>query len=157
MNHQAGLSQMLVLFAAVLAAAPLWAADLTAAKQNYVTLCVECHGFSGKGDGADSTSLPVKATDFTDCAKMKEVSDDTLFKVTKDGGPAEGLNVAMPAQHEALNDARRLRTWSHTSEVSASSERNSGMVALYPVGGLHRTIPAQRCCYLLDTPGMWSL
>jgi mono/diheme cytochrome c family protein len=105
MKHRVGLSQMLVLFAAVLAAGPLWAADLAAAKQNYVTLCVTCHGASGKGDGPAAAGLPAKATDFTDCAKMKAVSDDTLFKVTKDGGPAADLNAAMPAQHEALSDA----------------------------------------------------
>jgi mono/diheme cytochrome c family protein len=106
MKHRVGLLQIVVLFAAVLAAGPLWAADLAAAKQNYVTLCTECHGASGKGDGADAASLPVKATDFTDCAKMKGVSDDTLFTVTKDGGPAADLNAAMPPlQHEALSDA----------------------------------------------------
>jgi mono/diheme cytochrome c family protein len=106
MKHRVWLLQMLVLFAAVLAAGPLSAADLAAAKQNYVTQCTECHGASGKGDGADATSLPVKPTDFTDCAKMKEVSDDTLFKVTRDGGPAADLNAAMPPlQNGALNDA----------------------------------------------------
>ncbi len=105
MKHGVGLLQMVVLFVAVLAAGPVWAADVLAA-ENYETLCVTCHGTSGKGDGPYAPDLPVKATDFTDCAKMKGVSDETLFKVTKDGGPAAGLNDAMPAQRGALNDAQ---------------------------------------------------
>ena len=75
------------------------------AKDNYSSLCATCHGASGKGDGEAGAALPTKPTNFTDCAKISKVSDDTLFKATKEGGAAVGLSPTMPAEGSALSDA----------------------------------------------------
>ena len=85
-------------------AAPSWAADLAAAKQNYTTFCVKCHGVGGKGDGASAASLKTKPRDFTDCARMGTLSDDLLFKVIKNGGAANSLSGDMPAWSQGLED-----------------------------------------------------
>lgn len=82
------------------------AADMAGAKKNYADLCASCHGDSGAGDGAAASALEVKPTNFTNCAGLSKVSDDTLFKAIKEGGPAVGLNAAMPPQSGALSDAQ---------------------------------------------------
>ncbi len=66
------------------------AADMTAAKQNYDTFCVKCHGPGGKGDGPAAATLATNPRNFTDCAAMGKISDDTMFNVIKNGGAAEG-------------------------------------------------------------------
>lgn len=82
-----------------------WAADLAAAKQNYTTFCVKCHGAAGKGDGASAAPLKTKPRDFTDCNRMKTISDDTLFKVIKDGGAANNLSGDMPSWSQGFEDS----------------------------------------------------
>lgn len=95
------LTVVLVMGSAALARA----AGGSAAKDNYSSLCASCHGASGRGDGQAGAALPAKPTDFTDCAKITKVPDDTLFKATKAGGPAVGLTPTMPAEGAALSDA----------------------------------------------------
>jgi mono/diheme cytochrome c family protein len=80
------------------------AEDLAAAKSNYQTFCVKCHGAGGKGDGASAATLKTKPRDFTDCARMKTLSDDTLFKVIKNGGAANALSGDMPAWSQGFED-----------------------------------------------------
>ena len=79
---------------------PARAGDMAAAKQNYESFCVLCHGESGKGDGPAA-----KACDFTDCAAMSKISDDTMFNVIKNGGAAAGLSNAMQAWGSGFDDA----------------------------------------------------
>ena len=81
-----------------------WAADMAAAKQNYTTFCVKCHGPAGKGDGPSAATLKTKPRDFTDCSRMAGLTDDTLFKVIKDGGAAGGLSADMPAWSQGFED-----------------------------------------------------
>ena len=72
---------------------PARAADLAAAKENYEAFCVLCHGETGKGDGPRGAAA--KARDFTDCAAMSKISDDTMFNVIKNGGASVGLSKAI--------------------------------------------------------------
>ncbi|HYB89893.1 MAG TPA: cytochrome c [Candidatus Binataceae bacterium] len=87
--------------ALVLRAAPA-SAD---AKATYTDSCADCHGQTGKGDGPSASKLSAKVGDFTDCAKMSKVTDDTIFKVIKEGGPAANLNAAMPPFGDGMSDA----------------------------------------------------
>ncbi len=80
------------------------AADVAAAKQNYTTFCVKCHGEGGKGDGPAAATLQTKPRDFTDCARMAKISDDTMFSVIKNGGKANGLSGDMQAWNQAFED-----------------------------------------------------
>ncbi len=96
--------------AAVLAAilvfgpAPSRAEDGAVAKDNFKELCVKCHGENGKGDGPAASTLETKPGDLTDCARMGRLSDETIFKVIRDGGPAAGLSRAMSRFGDGLED-----------------------------------------------------
>ena len=84
--------------------APGHAADMAAAKQNYDTFCVKCHGPGGKGDGPAAATLSTSPRNFTDCAAMGKISDDTLFNVIKNGGASAGLSKDMQAWSSGFED-----------------------------------------------------
>lgn len=88
----------------VCALAPARAADMAAAKQNYDTFCVKCHGTSGKGDGPGAATLATNPRNFTDCAAMGKISDETMFNVIKNGGPAANLSKEMQAWSSGFED-----------------------------------------------------
>src|SRR6266478_5845698 len=67
------------------------------AQDNYTAFCAKCHGAGGRGDGPSAGSLATKPQDYTDCAAMQKISDDTMFKVIKGGGASVGLPVTCPA------------------------------------------------------------
>ena len=92
------------MLAAIAVAAPL-RADEAAAKQNYTTFCAKCHGATGKGDGEGAATLKTKPRDFADCTRMASITDDTMFNVIKNGGPAAGLSADMTAWKAGLEDA----------------------------------------------------
>jgi cytochrome c553 len=87
-----------------LACAPVRAGDMAAAKTNYDTFCVKCHGPGGKGDGAAAATLSTSPRNFTDCAAMGKISDDTMFNVIKNGGAANGLSKDMQAWSSGFED-----------------------------------------------------
>ncbi len=84
--------------------APVRAADMAAAKQNYDDACVKCHGATGNGNGPGAASLHKRPRDFTDCAVMSKLSDDTLFNVIKNGGAPAGLDKEMAPFGESFED-----------------------------------------------------
>jgi len=84
---------------------PVLADDIVAAKQNYDTFCVKCHGAGGKGDGSAAATLSTHPRDFTDCARMEKESDDKLFNVIKNGGAANGLSADMQAWNNGFEDS----------------------------------------------------
>jgi mono/diheme cytochrome c family protein len=84
--------------------APARAADMAAAKQNYDTFCVKCHGPGGKGDGPGAATLATNPRNFTDCAAMGKISDDTMFNVIKNGGAAAGLSKDMQGWSSGFED-----------------------------------------------------
>ncbi len=95
-----------VVLAAILGlgSAPVRADDTAVAKDNFKELCVKCHGENGKGDGPAASTLETKPGDLTDCARMSRLSDETVFKVIRDGGPAAGLSRAMSRFGDGLED-----------------------------------------------------
>lgn len=80
------------------------AGDAAAAKENYQTFCVKCHGANGKGDGPAAATLAKKPRDYTDCAYLATQSDEKLFNVIKNGGAANGLSADMQAWKDAFDD-----------------------------------------------------
>jgi cytochrome c553 len=84
--------------------APARAADMAAAKQNYDTFCVKCHGTTGMGDGPGAAALATKPRNFADCAVMSKISEDTMFNVIKNGGGAAGLSKDMQAWNAGFDD-----------------------------------------------------
>ncbi len=83
---------------------PVRAADMAAAKQNYDTFCVKCHGTGGKGDGPAAATLATNPRNFTDCGTMGKITDDTLFNVIKNGGGSVGLSKDMQAWSTGFGD-----------------------------------------------------
>jgi len=71
---------------------------------DYKLYCARCHGDEGHGDGPDGATLKTHPRDFTDCATMAKISDDTMFKAIKDGGASVGLSSDMPAWSSGLED-----------------------------------------------------
>ena len=57
------------------------AEDRKTADMHFKTLCVTCHGESGKGDGPAGKNLDPKPRDWTDASWQASVTDETLFKV----------------------------------------------------------------------------
>ena len=74
------------------------------AQDNYAVYCAKCHGADGRGDGPAAGSLATKPQDYTDCAAMQKMSDDTMFKVIKGGGASVGLPSDMPSWSDGLSD-----------------------------------------------------
>ena len=79
-------------------------ADIVAPSDLYLECCAKCHGETGHGDGPSADTLAVKPRNFTDCATMASISDETAFKVIKMGGLSAGLSGGMPSWGEALTD-----------------------------------------------------
>lgn len=99
-----GFTAVVLASSLLLAPALLRADDGAVAKDNFNELCVKCHGENGKGDGPAASTLETKPGDLTDCARMARLSDDVMFKVIRDGGPAAGLNRAMSRFGDGMED-----------------------------------------------------
>ena len=74
------------------------------AADNYRTYCTQCHGKDGNGNGINSRDMSVQPRDHTDAKAMSGRSDDTLFKVIKEGGPSIEKSVLMPTWGDTLSD-----------------------------------------------------
>lgn len=94
------MKKYLVLTAATLALTSLtgFADDSNPAQGNWDRHCKKCHGATGAGDTALGKKLNIK--DYTKAESLAEVSDEDLFKMTKDG--VEGTK--MPGFADKLSD-----------------------------------------------------
>ena len=87
---------------AALGLAPAQAADRAA--DNYRTYCVQCHGIDGNGQGINKRDMSVQPRDHTDAKAMSGRSDETIFKVIKEGGPSIDKSVLMPPWVDTFSD-----------------------------------------------------
>jgi mono/diheme cytochrome c family protein len=78
--------------------------DVSPADQ-YKVYCAKCHGPAGHGDGANASTLKTRPRDFSDCATMTKISDDTMFMAIKQGGAAVNLPGDMPPWGQAFEDS----------------------------------------------------
>jgi mono/diheme cytochrome c family protein len=77
-------------------------AQAQSAADVYTQRCAACHGPAGKGDGPAAKMLKPGPAPFS--TSLPDQTDDWIAKVIKQGGPAEGLSVAMPAQPNLSDD-----------------------------------------------------
>ena len=70
----------------------------------YSRYCMFCHGESGKGDGLNAFSIPVKPFNLSNRELMDRKSDDELEKAITLGGVPQGLSNYMPSFGNTLSD-----------------------------------------------------
>lgn len=95
------MKQLLLLSVAILFAAAV-TASAADAKANYEKHCAKCHGKEGKGDTKMGQKLGAK--DYTDPKVQAAVTDEAMFKATKDGFKDKDGKVLMKPS-EDLSDA----------------------------------------------------
>ena len=70
----------------------------------YQHYCSRCHGEEGDGNGFNATLLEVPPRDFTDPQFRRPVTEEHLRRVIREGGPAVGKSVLMPAWGRTLSE-----------------------------------------------------
>lgn len=95
-------NKFLFALVALLLAMPAHAKE--SAADNYKTYCVQCHGMKGNGNGINVRDMSVQPRDHTDAKAMSGRSDDTLFKVIKEGGPSIDKSILMPPWGDTFSD-----------------------------------------------------
>lgn len=79
-------------------------ADIEAGKALYEQRCAPCHGPDGKANTPTAQALQPPPRDHTDGVYMNGLSDNHLFRVIKEGGPAVGKSPIMPPQFDLKDD-----------------------------------------------------
>lgn len=93
-----------LLFAMLLACIAFEAQAKETASDNYRAYCVQCHGMNGDGKGVNIRDMSVQPRDHTDAKAMSARSDDSLFKVIKEGGTSVSKSILMPTWEGTLSD-----------------------------------------------------
>lgn len=93
-----------LLLVILLAALSVPAQAKETAADNYKAYCVQCHGMEGNGKGVNIRDMSVMPRDHTDAKAMSGRSDETLFKVIKEGGPSIEKSVLMPPWDGVFSD-----------------------------------------------------
>jgi cytochrome c oxidase cbb3-type subunit III len=73
---------------------------------DYATYCAPCHGIRGDGDGPLAHMLVPRPVRHTDASRMNALSDEYLFRLLKEGGPALGKSPLMGAWGRTLSEHR---------------------------------------------------
>ncbi|MBI2319642.1 MAG: cytochrome c [Betaproteobacteria bacterium] len=73
-------------------------------REHYATYCTPCHGTRGEGDGPLADVLVPRPARHSDAAFMNSLSDEHLFRLLKDGGPALGKSPLMGVWSRILSD-----------------------------------------------------
>jgi cytochrome c oxidase cbb3-type subunit 3 len=80
------------------------AGDPVRGGEDYATYCAACHGATGNGDGPMAAMMDRKPARHADGAHMNTLSDDFLFRIIRDGGPALGKSDMMTAWGGTLSE-----------------------------------------------------
>jgi len=104
---------------AALNLAPASAADRAA--DSYRTYCVQCHGIDGNGQGINKRDMSVQPRDHTDAKAMSGRSDETIFKVIKEGGPSIDKSVLMPPWGDTFSDEEIRELVAHLRKLCKCS------------------------------------
>ncbi|MGK7345147.1 MAG: c-type cytochrome [Candidatus Nitrospinota bacterium M3_3B_026] len=89
---------------AVLIAGLASPAHAESAADNYKLFCWQCHGSAGTGKGINAPHLAVQPRNHTSAKDMGELTEETVFKAIKLGGPAVGKSAQMPPWGGVMTD-----------------------------------------------------
>lgn len=81
-------------------------ADPARGATQYAMLCASCHGARGDADTPVAQTLDPKPARHSNGEYMNALSDEHLFRVIQQGGPAVGKSPLMAAWGGALSDAQ---------------------------------------------------
>jgi len=88
------------------AAQPAATPDATQGAALYAANCASCHGAAGAGDGPAGAALVPRPARHDDGAYMNALTNEHLFRVVKEGGPAVGKSPMMAPWGGMLGDAQ---------------------------------------------------
>ncbi|MFN2275492.1 MAG: c-type cytochrome [Anaerolineales bacterium] len=77
---------------------------IAAGSQAYASLCSQCHGSQGAGDGPAGAGVDPMPGDLTDSARMPTLSDGYLFWRISEGGSFDPFNSLMPSWGTLLSE-----------------------------------------------------
>lgn len=83
--------------AAVQVSYPCIPGDPQAGAAHYASLCASCHGARGDGQGPAAAGLNPKPARHDDGAVMNDLTNEYLFTIIQEGGPAVGKSPLMAA------------------------------------------------------------
>ena len=92
-------------------------AKVVDADERYATICANCHGPKGFGDGPGGLALNPKPRNLHDKEWQARVDDAHIVKVITYGGASVGLSGSMAAwgsilsQEEVLALVQKIRAW----------------------------------------------
>lgn len=75
---------------------PVTAELLREGRSAYRKYCVQCHGYSGKGDGSSAAHLDPPPRDHTNAETMDAIADAVIAQTVRHGGVGRGF-PNMPA------------------------------------------------------------
>jgi cytochrome c oxidase cbb3-type subunit 3 len=101
MSHKRGARRVATIAALLIAAARMSeggpAQTARTGKEIYETICITCHGPTGRGGVNLELEKVIKPPDFTDCSFGHREPDRGFLAVAHGGGPARGFSPMMPA------------------------------------------------------------
>ncbi len=81
-----------------------WKGQDAEAKSNYAMYCAPCHGETGKGNGPQAEAMEVPPRNHTDGNYLSTRTNEQIYKIIKEGGPAVGFSSSMPPFDYTLTD-----------------------------------------------------
>ena len=99
--------------------------QMAAGAEIFITVCSQCHGENGQGNGPEASTVQIPPSDFTDQSVMAAVSNQDMVNVL-----VNGLGESMPAFGNMLSDDKR---WAVISYIRSLSYK-PGEQAVVPAG-----------------------
>lgn len=82
-------------------------------KEIYETICIACHGPTGRGGVNLELEKTIKPPDFTDCSFAHREPDRGFLAVAHSGGPTRGFSKLMPAWGALFTEEELARAITH--------------------------------------------
>lgn len=95
--------------------------QMAAGAEVYLTVCSQCHGENGKGDGPKASSVSVTPSNFTDQSVMAAISNQDMVNIV-----VNGLGNDMPAFGNMLSDDKKWAVANYIRSIAYKPVEQSG-------------------------------